>query len=157
MLKNFTTLSYLSKEKNITVWKVSKYLPSKTNHIDIALTGTDYCNSKAFSKIEIHFLFLIFQKNLPQNHSPNVVFWNDLALASKFAYGKFKSNPNPPFSFLKKRHRLDFSEKRWILKLTSNLGDGLIDTTSDFFKMASTDGYFLYKGDIDAFITTTDR
>ena len=56
-----------------------------------------------------------------------------------------------PCYFMK---REDNVEKRWILKLTLNFGGGLNVTASTFFKMASADGYFLYKGDFD--VVTTD-
>ena len=50
----------------------------------------------------------------------------------------------------------DSVEKRWILKLTLNFGGDPSDTASTFFKIASTDGYFLYEHDFDVVITITD-
>ena len=58
----------------------------KTNLIDIPLTGTDNYNSKLSNKKYIRLLFSTFQKNLPQNYSPSVVFWKDSAFTLKVSY-----------------------------------------------------------------------
>ena len=65
-------------------------LTKKTNHSDISLTGTDYCNSKLSIKKYIHLSISIFQKKIykQDNHSPSVVFWKEFAFALKDAYGK---------------------------------------------------------------------
>ena len=52
--------------------------------------------------------------------------------------------------------RKDGAEKYWILKLILNFGDRLSDTASNFLKMTSADGYFLYEDDFDAVVTKTD-
>ena len=56
--------------------------------MDILLAETDDCNSKLSNKKCIHLLSSIFQKNLPENYSPSVVFWKDFAFALKVVYGK---------------------------------------------------------------------
>ena len=60
----------------------------KTNLIDISLTGNDYCNSKLSSKKYVRLLFSVFQKNLPENYNPSVVFWKHFMFALKVVYGK---------------------------------------------------------------------
>ena len=63
-------------------------ITKNTNHIDISLTGTDYCNSRLSGKKYIHLSFSIFQKNLQENHSPSVVFRKDFPFALKVVNGK---------------------------------------------------------------------
>ena len=62
-------------------------ITKKTNHIETSPSRNDYCNSKLSKKKDIDVLFSIFQKNLQENHSPNLIIF---------------------FSFLRKGLRFDF-------------------------------------------------